>query len=61
MVAAFTEWERQYREEPAAFLDFVETHDLMLAEYGDFCAETFLNMWGQVQGTIELIMPEEND
>jgi hypothetical protein len=53
MVAAFTEWERQWREDPEGFLNFVDTHDLLIGEYGDLTANAFLLMLGQVQGTIE--------
>ena len=44
IAAAFTEWERRYREEPAKFM--ADSARLALAEatYGELCAAYFLEV-----------------
>lgn len=41
MAAAFTEWERRYREEPEAFLDEQEKLSESPESYGEACAPYF--------------------
>lgn len=41
--AAFTEWEREYREEPEKFMSRAERLTTETASYGEKCSATFLD------------------
>lgn len=47
--AAFTEWERRYREEPEQFMsDFARYTELSPESYGDRCADFFAGLLDEV-------------
>jgi hypothetical protein len=48
VVAAFTEWERQYREDPEGFQTRAEILTADEATYGENAARTFLDYLEQV-------------
>jgi hypothetical protein len=50
MVAAFTEWERRYREEPERFMSDVHRFTQETPEtYGAGCARTFIGYLDEVR------------
>lgn len=44
LAAAFTEWERRYREEPARFMDEMQKLELSTDSYGDCAAAYFVSI-----------------
>lgn len=49
LALAFTEWERQYRRNPAAFWTEAERLAESPRTYGDLCAPHFAKLLGEVQ------------
>jgi hypothetical protein len=49
MAAAFTEWERRYREEPDRFMDELALVEAGPEGYGSACAPYFLQLLEEVK------------
>ena len=48
LAAVFTEWERQYREDPAAFATAGDQAALTVDDYGHRAARTFLRLQEEI-------------
>lgn len=44
LAAAFTEWERRYRENPDAYMAEMEKLEMAAETYGEACASYFLEV-----------------
>ncbi len=49
VAAAFTEWERRFREEPERFLSEAEKMAGSAESYGEACAPYFLSILAEVE------------
>jgi hypothetical protein len=47
--ASFTEWERQYRESPEAFMTAQERASQSAETYGEACAPFFIQILSKIQ------------
>ena len=49
LAAAFTEWERQYREDPEEFMSRQDTANQSTKTYGEACAPYFVKLLREIQ------------